>query len=98
MTKVVTTRLDAQMADRLENIAHELNMDKTAFMRIVLIKGLRDIEQESSLKKYERGEISLGKLAEKLGITKWDVLALLKEKGILMLYDEQDLQEDLSAL
>lgn len=70
-------------------------MDKAAFLRTLLEKGLREFEQEEALRQYRNGEISLGKLADTLGITKWDALDLLASKQILLQYGEEDLAEDI---
>lgn len=50
------------------------------------------------LKRYQHGEISLGKMAELLGITTWDAIDLLKKEKIAVPYGEADLREDLAVL
>ena len=98
MTKALTTRLQEWTVAKIEKAAQDAHIDKTAFVRIIIEKGLREFEEEKLLKRYQKEEISLGKLAEELGITKWDAHALLQRKGIYIPYDIHDLDDDRSAL
>lgn len=45
---------------------------------------LRGFEQKLSelYEKFQQGEISLGYLAEQLGISPWEAVYLLKERGL----------------
>jgi predicted HTH domain antitoxin len=47
---------------------------------------------------YKRGEISLGKAAEIMGISKRDMLHHLSVKKIPISYDIEDLESDLKTL
>lgn len=98
MTKVLTTRLETKTALRIEKAASDAHMDKTSFMRIILEKGLSSFEEEKFLKRYQSEEISLGKLADALSITKWDAHELLRRKGTVMPYSMEDLEDDTSIL
>lgn len=98
MNKVLSARLDEETIKRLEIASKKSKMDKTSFLRIILLKGLEKTEEEEALNRYESGEISLGKLSELLNKTYWDTLDLLKEKKIPFNYSEEDLKEDLEIL
>ncbi len=98
MTKVISTRLEEESIKQIDLYARELNIDKTSFTRLLLLKGLKQVEQEKNLEHFRNNSYSLGKLADSLGITKWDALILLKEKNIPLPYSQEDLEDDLSAL
>lgn len=55
-------------------------------------------KQAVTLKRYQNEEISLGKMAELLGINTWDAIDLLKAKKIALPYGETDLRKDLAGL
>lgn len=95
MSKVISTRIDTSLASRLEKTSKKLNLDKTSFIKIVLSKGLKEIEEEEAIKAYTHGEISLGKLSELLNINYWDTLDLLSSKKISLNYGKEDFKEDI---
>lgn len=98
MTKVIAARVDLKTVLRIQNAVENSHTDKSVLLRILITKGLNELEQEDALERYKNGEISLGKFAEELKITKWDALSLLHEKGIHLPYTEEDLRDDLSTL
>lgn len=98
MTKIITTRLDEATIRRLEQAVHKVQTDKATFVRILIIKALKGLEMEDALSQYQKGEISLGKMAELLHMTKWDAIDLLKKERIPLQIDEEDIRAELSTL
>ncbi len=98
MTKIITTRVDHETAERIQQASKKAKTDKATFLRIIITKGLDNVEEEDVLERYQKGEISIGKLSELLHITYWDALDLLKERHIHFNYGEEQLKEDLKAL
>lgn len=98
MTKILTARVQEDLAARVQKASSESGVEKSAFLRILIKIGLEETEQELALKRYQKGEISLGKFADLLEMTKWDAIDLLKEKKVAFQYDEDNLQEDLTDL
>lgn len=96
MTKVLTTRISKEMALRLDKALISAQMEKAAFLRTLLDKGLKEFEIDDIFLRYKKGEISLGKVCDLLNITKWDALDLLSSRQIPFQYDDQSLKEDLS--
>ena len=60
------------------------------------IKNLFENEERDLAKAYERGELSTGEIAQKLGIHKEDVLELLNRYGVY--YADYDLEEERKRL
>lgn len=56
------------------------------------------IKEIVALELYKKGEISLGKAAEIIGISKRDMLHLLSLRKIPINYDVEDLESDLKTL
>lgn len=47
---------------------------------------------------YREGKVSMGKAAEIAGISKIEMMGVLREKKVPLQYTEKDLKEDLKAL
>ena len=58
----------------------------------------RDLLQLLAVKLYEKGALGLGKASELCGANRTDFLHLLKEEGVFLNYDDEELDRDLSAL
>lgn len=98
MSKVLSTRIDSGMASRLEKASKKLHLDKTSFVKIVIARGLKEIEQGGALSIYKRGEISIGKLSELLNTSYWDTLDILSSNGVTLEYSKEDFKEDIESL
>ncbi|MFQ6056478.1 MAG: UPF0175 family protein [Methanosarcinales archaeon] len=66
---------------------------------------IRERQLQSFIKKilavelYREGLLSLGKAAEFAGVeTRWEMMTILKEKGVPLHYTIEDVKEDLDAL
>ena len=98
MSKVLSTRIEEDLAKRLERASKKSHLDKTSLIRIVLLKGLAEFEQIEALESYKRGEISLGKLGDLLNLNKWDTIDLLTKEKITLNYGKEDFEEDTKFL
>lgn len=98
MSKVLSTRIEEDLAKRLEKASKKSNLDKTSLIRIVLLKGLKEMEEDDALESYKEGAISLGKLGDLLNLNKWDTLALLTEEKIPLNYGKEEFEDDTKIL
>ncbi|MCK4765045.1 MAG: UPF0175 family protein [Candidatus Aminicenantes bacterium] len=51
-----------------------------------------------ALKLYEKGILGMGKARELIGVGKLDFLYILKEEGIPLNYDREELEDDLQTI
>ena len=76
----------------------EFNADPTKFFEKIKKLLSEDKKREKRivelLKQYENAEVSVGKIAEKLAITRDDVLALMEEHNIYLIDEDYDFAED----
>ncbi|MDP2642746.1 MAG: UPF0175 family protein [Candidatus Peregrinibacteria bacterium] len=98
MSTVLSTRIEEKLAKRLEAASKKSNLDKTSLIRIVLLKGLKEMEEDDALESYRQGEISLGKLGDLLNLNKWDAINLLTEKKISLNYGKENFEDDIKIL
>jgi predicted HTH domain antitoxin len=57
-----------------------------------------DLRQDLALALYQQEKISLGKAAEIAGLDRWGFQRLMKERGICLNYDVDDLNQDVATL
>ncbi len=84
MGKPTTIRIPEDLLKEIDKSAKELHMDRSAYLREVLRKGLYVDKEERYLDKYRRGEMSMGEVCKALGSDPWEFMARLREKGIFL--------------
>lgn len=96
MTKIITTRVDLKTSTRIQSAVQKSHTEKSVLLRVLITKGLDEFEQKDAITRYNHGQISLGKLADELNITKWDALDLVQKNNLQLAYSEEDLKEDMT--
>lgn len=94
MGSTLTTRLPDELAAEIERISEEEQLDKSAVARRLLERAVKEHKREQAFDRYERGEISLGTLAEQAELPLRQVLTELRERGVHFQYSEESLRED----
>jgi len=76
----------------------EFNNNPTKFLETVKELLLERYQKEQKikalLKEYEKGEISLGKIGEKLGVDREAVLSLMVKHNVYLIDNDYDLSAD----
>jgi len=67
-------------------------------LRIPLKNKEKELKKLLTLKLYEKGILGMGKARELLGVSRLEFLYILKEEGLFVNYDQEDLQDDLKAI
>ncbi len=67
-------------------------------LRIPVKDKERELKKLLALTLYEKGILGLGKARELIGVSRMDFLYILKEEGIHLNYDQDDLEEDIRAI
>jgi len=78
MQKILSMRIDEDDLEFVELEAKEEKADKAKIIRELIEKGRLQV----SIEQYSKGKISLGKAAEKAGITISEMMDKLAELGI----------------
>lgn len=97
-TDIVSTRLDKKEIREIERFAKEDDLDKSAFLKKLLHKSLREYKIEHAFKLYKEKKISLGKAAEMAGLSIWKMIDLMKDYSAYIHYDVEDLKQDLDTI
>jgi predicted HTH domain antitoxin len=84
----------------METVDVKLQLPKKLLRAVEVQEGdlQRAVWEKIVLELYREEAISFGKTAELLGISKWELTDLLRQKNVPLPYNEQDLEEDLKDL
>lgn len=95
MSVTLTTRISEELADAIEAISEEEQLDKSAVARRLLERAVEERRRERAFDRYESGAISLEGLAREAGLPLRQALSELRERGVSFHYSEESLAEDL---
>lgn len=95
LSETISLRVPKETAKKLRELANKERKDRSTIMREILEKGVNEKTIENALELYQKGQITGWKAARLAGISLWSFYKILAEKGILIQYSEQDLEQDL---
>ncbi|MEI8241788.1 MAG: UPF0175 family protein [bacterium] len=96
-TVTLSMRLPRQEAGRLAQLAIDLDMERSSFLKRALKRGAADLMFEHACQAYRNGDVTLSRAAEMAGLPLRDLLQRLHEAGLELNYDGSELQKDLRA-
>ena len=97
-TLTISTRLDKQQVNDLENFARMESLDKSKFLKKLINKSLKEYKIRYALSLYSKKRISLGKASELSELNVWDFIESLKKYKVSLNYSEEDLKKDLKIV
>ena len=98
MNKTITTRLPKEFVLWLKKIAKIEKDDTSGVIRKLLYKAIIEWKKDYALEQYKKGEFSFGQASKFAEVSVWEFPSLLKEKKVLLNYDEEELEADLKAI
>lgn len=93
----ITTRVTKKMDDQIRAISKSEKLDKSAVIRRLLDDAIKRWQVEQALGQYKEGKITIGKAAEKAGVSLRRMIELASESGIPFQYSIKELREDYEA-
>jgi predicted transcriptional regulator len=98
MPTTVTTRVEDDLVQVIDQIAQREGMDRSTVIRRFLNKAVRDWRIDTSLRDYESGKLTLWQAATRCGLTLWEAISEVKKREIHVPYTLEELREDLKDL
>jgi len=89
MAKTVTVEIPEQWLQGLD-------WSQGAMMQEIIQLGMHEFKVQRALEMYQAGIGSLGFVADKVGISKRDLIREARSRGIEPLFDEETVREDLA--
>ena len=90
MEKLITVKIPEQWLQGLD-------WDKTAVVQEIIHLGTYQFKVRHALEMYQAGAGSLGYAAERMGLSKRDLIREARARGVLPLLDETTVREELGA-
>lgn len=98
MAKTVTTRIDDEYVDRIDEMAARKGIDRSALLRLFLVQSLKEYMIQDSLEDYRSGRMTLWEAAQRCNLTLWEIVREVKQANIHTTYDAMELEKDLKVL
>jgi len=95
MSETICLRLSKETAKKLREIADNEEKDRSTLIREMLEQVIKEKNMEYVIKLYKKGQVTGWKAAQLAGVSLWNFYRVLGEKGVLLQYSEQNLEEDL---
>lgn len=96
MGSTLTTRIPDDLAEAIERISEEEQLDKSAVARRLLADAVSNRQRRVAFERYGRGDISLGTLTEEADLPLRRVLRELRRREISFQYSLESVAEDAS--
>ena len=99
MTATISVRLEKSLLKDLSVIEKNWQADRSEAIRRLLAKAVHSWKIQNALEKIREHKISIGKAAEECKIFVWEMLDIVREKGIdWTAYSKEDLERDIKVL
>ena len=97
-TRQLNIRVPQSLIEELEHIASAEHVERTSVARKLLTEGVQRWRLDHALRLHEQGHITRERAAEIAGVSIYDVLDALRQRGTLAQYSLEELREDLTLL
>ena len=94
-SETLSLRIPKETAKKLREIANKEKKDRSTLIREILEQGVKEKNLDNAIELYKAGQVTGWKAARLAGISLWSFYKILSEKGVLIQYSEQDLEQDL---
>ncbi len=93
-SQAIGIRLENDLLKRVDKIGEEEKMDRSTAIRVLIEEGYSSRMEKKAAKEYAAGRITMGKAAEKAGMTIWEFEQYLVMHGYKSQYSVSDLLEE----
>ncbi len=98
MSENISLRLPQEVLEKLDDLAKKEHKDRSNLIREILDEGIREKRIDLAVELYKKGEVTGWQASRLSEVSLRRFYEALQRKGILIQYDEKDLEEDLRAL
>jgi len=90
-------RLEEKLLRDLEEAARVEFLDPVEMLRKLLRQGLAEHKRETTLMRYQRGEVSIGRASEESGLSHWAIIDIGRDRGWTYPIDASELEQGVKA-
>ena len=95
LSETLSLRIPRETAKKLRELANKEKKDRSTLIREILEQGVKAKNLDNVIELYKAGQVTGWKAARLADISLWSFYKILSEKGVLIQYSEQDLEQDL---
>lgn len=82
MAKPTTIRIPEDLLNEIDKLVRELQLDRSTYLREMLMKGFLLDKQDRLFKGYAAGELSMMEVCQELSWSPWEFLSELKARNL----------------
>ena len=98
MPVTVTTRIEKDLAQVIDEVAKKEGMDRSTVIRRFLTQAAKEWLIEKNLKDYEQGKITLWQAATTCGMSLWEMIEEAKKREIYVPYSIEEFKKDMKGM
>ena len=98
MSENISLRLPQDTIQKLDDIAKKERKDRSTLIREILDEGIKEKRIDLAAELYRKKEATGWQASKLAGVSLRKFYEALQTRGILIQYDEKDLETDLKAL
>jgi len=98
MVKTVSMRLSDDTLEELDRIAQREGRDRSSVIRELLSRGIQMDKIDHAVELYKARKVTTWRAATVAGVSLYEFLDLLDERGVEFQYTLKELEEDLRPL
>ncbi len=95
MTEQLNLRISRDILKELENLAENMNLDRTSLAKKILSEGIQREKLNLAVQKYINKEISIERAGEISGLSLYDLIDIFSRLGITSNISINDIQKTL---
>jgi len=96
MNDVVAIRMTDEFLEKLEKLGKEEATDRSSLVRSLIEKGYVELIKEKAAQTYREGKITLTEAAHRAGLTLFEMMKYLVDKGFKSEYSIEDLEKEIA--
>ena len=97
MSDVISIRPTEEIEKRLDKLSELEHIERPALIKKLILKGAQEELKEQALGLFRDRKVSIGKAAEIAGVSVYEMLGLIKQKGLHLHIEKEDIEEDFLA-
>ena len=96
--KVTTVRLPEETIESLDELTDKLEKERSEVMREALQIGIDEMKLRHTIKLYEEGKVSFGRMGELTGLSQRKLHTIMKQRNITYRYGEERFRDETENL
>ena len=98
MLKIIETKLQESTAGIIDELAEESHTDTSTLLARLIERGLRMELLNRSTQMYAEGKVSVWKAAQLAGVSLYEMIDEIKNRGLPIQYGVEDFEADIKTL